>query len=339
MRVPPVLNQLEIREYRPGDEGELLAGFNRAFAAVDPAFAPRGLAEWRWRFLENPGGWRIFLALTPDGRVVSQYAGIGQRVLLDGEPARFSQSVDSFTDPAWRGGLKKPGVFVLTGLPFAERYGGRPPERDSAMWGLPVQPAWRIGQRYLGYELVRTQNQLVARAGELRPPSSSRVAVEEVASAPPGVDALSTEAAREHGAIAVRDAAHLAWRFFRNPAHRYRMAVAREGPTLRGYAVQRSGSFDGRRASLVCDWLAPGEDRAAAEALRAWLAERARSDGDAELLALFPDTAREWLEFQRAGFRVHATGYVLAARCYHRPLTAEWLRKRWYYTLGDTDLV
>ena len=72
--------------------------------------------------------------------------------------------------------------------------------------------------------------------------------------------------------------------------------------------------------------------------LRAWFAGLSTGD-QARSVALFPDSKREWLDFQRAGFRVAPTRYFLIARQYLRGYDVHWMRRHWYYTLGDTDLV
>ena len=329
---------LVIREYRPGDEHAILETFNRVFAAEDPSFEPRDLTAWRWRFLDNPSGWRMFLALTPDGRVVSQYAGIGQRMRVEGEDARFSQSVDSMSDPAWRRGLARPGLFVATGRPYAQHYGGSAPDKDRVMWGMPVPRAWRIGSRFLGYELVRTLSKLACDPARMQLAHAAEITLEEVRRVPPETLELFERVAAEHRAICLRDPEQIAWRFLRHPTHRYRVALAR-GPRLRGLAVYRRGIFDGQPSALVCDWLVPSGDDRAQSALWAWLADRAREDGCDRLVALLPDTSRAWLDFQRAGFRVRPLSYVLAARSYTRSITPDWLRRHWWWTLGDTDLV
>ncbi len=341
---PPLTDRsaLTIREYRPGDEERILATFNRVFAAVDPGFVPRDLATWRWLYQRNPSGSRIWLALDEEGAVVSQYAGLGQRMWVQGERANFSQSVDSMTDLGPRAGLKRPGAFVLTGRPYAEHFGGDAPDRDLVMWGLPVPAAWRIGRRYLDYELIRTQLALFAAPDDVRPgiprAGAADVRVEEVARFPDELDALSERLGRERGAVAVRDRAQLAWRFEDDPRHTYRLAVARTSRGLAGLAACRPGTFDGRDGLLVADFaVGQGEDAAAA-ALLDWLAAAAADADRAELVAVFPETAPEWLDFQRAGFRARGTQYVLVGRSYARRIEFPWLRRSWYYTLGDTDL-
>ena len=332
---------LTIRPYRPGDEARILATFNRVFAAVDPGFVPRDLATWRWLYERNPSGARIWLACDEGDHVVSQYAGLGQRMWVEGQRANFSQSVDSMTDLGRRAGLKRPGIFVQTCRAYVERHGGDAPDRDVVMWGLPVPAAWRIGQAYLGYGMVRTQLELAAAPDEVRPAARAGRSAEiaEVEDFPQDADALSERLGRERGALAVRDRAQLAWRFTQHPLHDYRVASARSRGELVGIAVCRPGSFDGREGLLVADWVVPADEPAAAAGLLDWLVQCARASDAAALQAIFPETAPEWLAFQRAGFRARGTQYVLAGRSYARRIDFPWLRRNWYYTLGDTDLV
>jgi len=328
-----------IREYEDGDEHAILATFNRVFAEADPSFVPRTLEQWRWQYLENPSGWRISLAvLDGDGSVISQYAGVGQRMLLEGQPANFSQAVDSMTDPAWRRGLKKPGFFVLTGYPYAAGYGGPPPDQDTIMWGLPVPPAWRVGKTYLDYELVRTQLKLVADPARLVLGDASGVDIEEVDEFPEEVAALAERRAGAAGAMAIRDKAQLDWRFVRHPEKSYKIALARRAGALVGCSVFATGAFDLSEDALVCDWIVDVGDTAAANALLAWQAQHARAAGMQRLTTILPETCPEWLAFQRAGFRVRPTHYFLVGRNYVKRYSMIWLYHNWFYTLGDTDL-
>ena len=138
----------------------------------------------------------------------------------------------------------------------------------------------------------------------------------------------------------MRDRAQLDWRWVAHPEKRCRIALARRGRELLGYAVLVRGDFDGERdLALVADWLvAPGEPAATA-ALLAWIAARARLDGLGTLTTIVPDSAPEWLELQRAGFRVAPTRYFVIGKQYRRRYDVHWMNRHWYYTLGDTDLV
>ncbi len=326
----------EIRAYRPGDEGAILEAFNRIFARVDPGFHPRALPEWRWLYERNPSGRRIYLAVAEDGRVLAQYAGLPQRVLLDGQPSFFSQSVDSMADPEFRRLAREP-LFVQVGRAFDAAFGGTGPEKDTLMWGLPVPAAFRIGKKALKYELIRQQHKLCVPLARLALPASP-LSIEELAAFPPETDALFARLAPERRGIAVRDQAHMRWRYDENPNHRYRVAGVRRAGALAGLAVFRKGAFDLIEDGLLVDWLAPAGDAEVRAALLAWARDAAAAAGCERLTTLFPETAPEWLAFQRLGFRVHATRYFLVAWSFSSVHDLGWMQRHWYYTLGDTDL-
>ena len=336
--------EIAIREYRPGDEAGILALFNRAFAQVDPDFEPRDLETWRWLYERNPSGRRIMLAVDPEGRVVAQYAGLGQRVAVGGRRLRANLAVDSVNDPARRG-LQHPGAFVRAGRVFAQHFGGRTSSEDAFMWGLPEPPAWRVGRRFLGYQVVRNLNRLVAEPSGNGALEDAVGAVREVAEIPADVDLLFERCAATRPALVVRDRAHLTWRWLERPGQAASVALAPgadAGTEPLGLAVYRAGVLDGERTGLLCDWLVPADAGAgavrAAVQLRNWALERARRDG-LPLTTVFPETAPEFLDFQRAGFRVRATRRVLVARSYRRDVSVDWLRRNFFLTLGDTDLL
>jgi len=338
--VPARWGELTLREYQPGDEGEILASFNRIFGGVDPTFTPRTMAFWRWQFLGNPSGARILLALTDDGRVAGQFGAATQRMRFDGRHALFSQGIDHMSDPAFRRSLKRGSLLAILGNTIARLHGGPGPEQDSLMWGAPVPPAWRVGKTLVRYEIIRTQLKLRAAPVEVRVPAAAGVEIEEVDAFPEEVTAVFERAAEPHGAIAIRDKAQLDWRYVAHPERDYRIALARRERELVGYAVYAVGDFDGcEREGLVCDWLVPPRETAAAHALRAWLAECGRADGVEHLTAVFPDTVSEWSDFQVAGFRAAPTRYFIIGRQYVRGYDMSWMHRHWYYTLGDTDLV
>lgn len=328
-----------VREYRAGDEQAILSAFNRVFPLVDPTFRPRAMEEWRWRTLGNPAGWRIYIALSADGQVVAQQAGLPIRMIHAGERVTWNQIVDSFADPRFGRGLKSPGLFVHVAQPFCDTYGG-PPPKDQIMYGMPVRRAYRIGQKFLGYQLVRDQHRVCAPADAVQGRAAPGIVIEEVAHFPEDVDAFFERARAPHKAIAVRDRAFLDWRFAQRPGNAYRIALARRvaDRALVGYAVYARGSFDLRDGGLVADWLVdPGEARAG-DALRAWIGERARSDGAPEVIAVFPEPCADFAAFQRAGFRVESTSYFTSAGSYTRTFHTLDLYWDWYYTLADFDL-
>ena len=255
MSAPERLPGITLRGYEPGDEGAILEAFNRVFAGAHPGFEPRTMGHWRWSNLENPSGTRIRLAVSDDGRIAAHVSGIAQRALIRRQPGHLSQSVDGFSDPDWSRALKRPGIYARTLNSFNRTYAGPAPEGDTFVWGLPVENAWRIGQAFCKEKLIRTQNKLSAPPDGTHLCPGGRIEVDEVERFPEAAEDLFERAARPHGAIAVRDAPQLDWRFTRHPRNRYQIALARRGDVLVGFAAFRTGTYDGREDGLVCDWL------------------------------------------------------------------------------------
>jgi len=328
-----------VREYEPGDEHRILEAFNRVFAGVDPEFEPRTLEEWNWRFRDNPAGHETRIAVTEAGEVAGHFAAIVQRVGLEGAEGRFVQGVDNFTDPRFRRSLRRDSLLSFLNNTHWERTGGSEPGKTDVAWGLPVVAAWRVGGKLIGYEVIRTQLELYATADEVDPGPAPGVEVEEVTSFPEEVGRLCERAGEPYGAIELRDKPHCDWRFFARPGHGYRVAVARRGGELAGYAVYAKGGFDQRTdQGLVVDWLVPPTDRAAGHALRAWIRDVGRESGAERLVALFPESCADFMAFQLAGFRAGGTSYFPICRHAARRHDPRWLYRHWYYTFADTDL-
>ncbi len=328
-----------LKEWEPGEEEKIVASFNAVFAKVDPTFQPRTLDFWRWQYLKNPSGKLLIHAEAPDGTVAAHHAFINQRILMEGQPTLCGQMVDSMVDPAHRRGLQRVSLSATLSNSFIAYTGGEGPLRHAFYWGAPVPVAMRVGKALVQYEVVRTQLKLVAAPDELRLGAASGVDLEELDSFPEDVVQLFDEVAPAHRTIAVRDKAQLDWRYVDHPDRTYSIVIARRGANIRGYAVYLHGDFDGSRDGLLCDWLCPCGDAPARNALLSWLAARATQDEAQRVTALFPETTADWITFQELGFRAAPTQYPVVARTCVRRYDPAWLRRHWYYTLGDTDLV
>jgi hypothetical protein len=322
-----------LRPWLPGDEVSLLECFEAAFRTPHGAPAPRrSRAEWAWAFLDNPAGRRVFLALAGE-RVVAQYAALPQRVWIGGEERVFAQVVDSMVHPEQRGG----GLFVRTARAFFEEYGGR--DRDLVHYGWPVGRALEIGQRALGYDVLRAQDLLAA---ELSPADAGPL--------PEGAALLADfdrqarwlydRCCGDWGASGVRDAEYLEWRYARHPRHRYEALGVRDGEgQLRGLAVLRVADWIRPDLGLVVEWLVPPGEPEAGELLLAGARAHLARRGASALVALLPEWSAWFATFQEWGLRVHPSPYVTVARSFHPRYDTLWLRDHWWYQLGDSDLV
>ena len=328
---------LEIRPLEPERDAEsLLATWAEVFGRE------RSRAEWNWQTLANPGGIRAFVALDGD-RVVAQYAGVPQRVWIDGRERSFTQSVDSMVHPDYRKGLKRPGLFVELARAYFDHYGVRGP--DAVHYGWPLEEAWRIGSRFLEYECVREELVLVR---ELDPAAREQAAA-LVAADTCGVHPLELEGdelrwlyercSGAWGASCMRDADYYAWRFRDHPAVDYELLGARDaGGVLRGMAVLRRGDWLTPGSRALCDWLVPANEPEVAARLLAAAGVAASRDGGERLVTLLPEWSGQFQSFQADGWLVHPAPYRLAGRCFDRDLDPLFLREHWWMTLADSDL-
>ncbi|MBK8098335.1 MAG: hypothetical protein IPK26_14590 [Planctomycetes bacterium] len=335
------LPELEIRPYRPGDEAAILRTFNLVFREVcGPDFVDRTLAQWRWQYLDNPHGHRMSLAVAPDGTIVSQYAGVPMVADTPFGERTFVHCVDSMTHPAWRAGLKRPGVFVVTGWPFsahARRIG------DAVLYGFPVDTAFRIGTRYLEYHFLRGIDYLIRDASAPLPPPPTAVTCERVAAIPPDIGSLYATIAGEKRLALRRDYRYLDWRYVQNPARAdYELWTARRRGRLCGFVVLKPGQALIPDGATIADWMVPEGDAEAIDAVVQVAVQRAQQQGRNNVLAVFPEWSTEWAALVQRGFIKTPSANWLERRLVYlitgSPLTPETLAAQWWYTLGDSDL-
>ncbi|MEQ8768412.1 MAG: GNAT family N-acetyltransferase [Planctomycetota bacterium] len=335
-------SDLVLREYQPGDETKVLELFNRVFGSQAPDdFRVRSLDHWYWKFRDNPAGIiDLFLAFNGIGECVGQYAGVPNRFWMQGEQFFSSQSVDSVTDPRYRKGLQRPGLFVNLGYEYASTFGGR--HRDIIMYGYPVPHHYRIGNKYLKYHLIRGINFLVKEhlLGYGAEPPNEEVTVEIVDRYGPEADQVWEKTKGELAAAHVRDAAYLNWRFADHPDIDYRLLLAKDAKTgePRGLAALRDGGYAPEIVSLI-EWLVPFEDHATEDMLLHRAYEMTRDIGKQLLVGWFPEATKQFERFQKThDFYVNFTPYIQVVRPYDPGVSIEWLRENWYQTMGDMDL-
>ncbi len=314
---------LTVREYEPGDETSILRARKHALPGV------RTVEEWEWAFRQNPEGARISLGVSEQGEVHQHQAAVPLRVRVGGESQTWARLEDSF--------FVAPGAdsFLPAAKDLLGRHGAPAPDGDPIFFALPTREVHDVLKAGGRFECVRNQKRLVAEVSA-RTWAEAELQVEEATEFSGEVEELFLRVAQGRGAIGVRDAAFLTWRFVQRPGVDYRIALARGSQReLRGYAVYGSGE-EGHGA--VIDWLVPPDDGEASRSLLAFLGSCAVEDGFRLLEAWFPESAPEWLSFQGAGFRARSTPFYLIARSFQRPMDALWLYQNWYTTLADCEL-
>lgn len=325
----------EIREYQPGDEEQIVEVFNRVFGADNPNHVPRGLAEWRWCFEQNPAGRRVVVALH-QGRIVGQYAAVPYRTRMVGDERMFLHIVDSMMLHEHRARFKRPGLFVHTARHFFELFGGA--DKDPVHYGMPVEKHFKLGAQYLGYEIVRTHGLLAREPGA--GPTALPEGVERLERYGDDVRALYERCAVDWHISAIRDAALLNWRYADHPTFEYVLLGVRDGAgALAGTAVVRIADWIWPRMAVLCEWLVPPADEAVGRALREAVEAFGRAEGASALITLIPDWSPWFGRFQEAGWLVHGSNYFMGARSFHPRIEQMWMKDVWWYQLTDVDLV
>ena len=331
---------LELRPYRPGDEEGILACYNSIFPAAAPSVPHRTLAHWRWKFEGNPTG-LIQQVVAEHGAegIVGGYAGIPVRIWAEGREQLAAQGVDLMVLPGWRRHGARPGLFVHLGWLYHELYCGNTDGKVLFTYGWPV-PAWRMGQRYLGYENIRDWNMTYRDlpTGGRRRGSAPHLTVTEVARFDDDVDALFVALRSAMGLALVRDARYLNWRYADRPDAHYSLLACRDpNGQLRGVAVYALRDFLRPKTGYIVDWLVPADDRDAAIALVAAAESLAMRDG-ARVLAAVWNPIDPWFGlFQQFGYQVLGNEYFLVLASFK--YDTFFYRDQWYYTMGDSDLV
>ena len=326
--------EYDIRPYRAGDEEGILDTFNVVFGQEDAAFEPRTIEEWRWAFADNPAGNRIWVA-EGDGAIVAQCAALPYRVHLDGREATITQGVDSMVHPEHRRGLRRPGLFVATARPFFREFGGI--GKDALHYGWPVEPAWRIGKTFLGYEIICTQTIHFRAPG----PGSEALpsGTERLERFDDDVERLYDACRVDWGLSVVRDATYLNWRFVDNPRYDYRILAVRDADELRGYAVFRTADSPRPDSGVLIDWLVRPDDLETATLLREAVLAQARADGAQAVVTVFPEWTPWFQRFQEWGWVVYASDYLLIGIIQNPKHDTWWLRKNWWYQLAELDAI
>lgn len=332
---------IAIRSFAPGDEAAVLACHNRVFASGTHATLPRTPLHWRWKFLDNPTN-RVqqMLAVHRDESVVGVYASLPVAITMGGRRTFATQAVDHCVRPEWLRHGGEPGLFARLGQAFLDRWLGTGEDQAPLVYGLPGA-GWRSGVRHLGWQIARDWDVTFK---ELAPGASSRpspasLVVTTVGRFGTDVDRLFAQLEPGLGVATVRDHRYLNWRYADHCERRYVLYECRERDTgtLRAIAVYGVGDLMRPHTSYVVDWLIGPDDDDAMAALLAAVESRAAIDGTGMVCSVWNHMDPRFLRMQEHGYRVRGTPWFLAIAS--AVYDTVYFRDRWFFTLGDSDLV
>jgi GNAT superfamily N-acetyltransferase len=351
-----------IRDYRDGDEEQILDLRQRVFGDLDPV---RLMPEtWCWQFRRNPAGEALCALAQDHDRIVGQYAVIPTRFSVQGKETRFALSCDTMIDPDYR----RQGLFTALAREAYRRI--RSESGITTVWGFPNKASLPGFTRHLDWRLLTV---FPLRVAPLRPLTMLRTRLglnKESGNAPAGregdphaavsanIPGLQVEPAtrfdKEYDelwnrrrnlapVIQIRDAAYLNWRYADTPGFGYRPFAIRSSGRLLGYMVIRTLTLMGHFFGVLTDLFPfPIRDTLTTQQLFRFARDCVKAEGAEFMTCLLSQGDPAF--FKAAGLRTVPA--VLNPREWHfgaryAPHDAPVLgtAENWYLTYGDTDMV
>jgi hypothetical protein len=314
----------ELRGYRPGDEASINEGFNEVFGHQRP------LEEWRWKFRPDEDGCRVLVA-TATAQVVAHFAAQRLAVQIDGRQFIAGHTCDAYCRPM--PSARRARLYLKTAEEFYRRYGA-PGELDF-LYGFPGDRHMRLGRLRLRFAepvAVPVWRRPVA---QRRAPWWPRYRVKS--GGHEALDDLWLRAKDRYPVSVVRDRAWARRRYDDHPSRRYLQFTVLKGGVAHAWAVAHIGDNVARWVDLVWD----GRDTRALASLDTALGAAAQSAGTPALeLWMAGDLAVEaFLAGGGWNRDVHPAHLQMTAISFNPALDAENLVRRFYFTMGDTDLI
>jgi Acetyltransferase (GNAT) domain len=354
-------DSLCVRGYQNGDEEQINRLFNLVFQA------DRSLAEWRWKFQENPVGLPLNMAITVaelEGKIVGQYASIMVPFKLADKVVLAAQPVDNLVHPEFRGGgrlqlqlfalqpavAKKGGVVFGFGFPNEIAYAAgkrllnyqdlgplptlflRLSWRHSFRRRFPKLPGWLV--KIVGFLSVNLYKTSLAWHGR------RDLVLREVSNFDARINALWESAKDSYDILAVRDRQTLNWRYAMKPFAQYTILINERQGIVAGYIVLKVNRQEQAVVGLIVDIFSLADSMVEEALVRGALSWFSGKGTDYVLCRMLRDD-RIYSTLLRCGFQEHAAFAPLPV-VYHvftEEIDERCLREacRWHLTFGDSD--
>ncbi|MFH1952104.1 MAG: GNAT family N-acetyltransferase [Pseudomonadota bacterium] len=358
----------QIREYREGDEEQILRLRQAVFGDLDPLRLKE--PTWRWQFRHNPAGEALCALAEDRGVIVGQYAAIPTRFSVKGEETVFALSCDTMIHPDYR----QQGIFTTLAREVYQRIESE--WRVTTVWGFPNEISLPGFTRHLGWRLLTVFPLRVAPLRPLamlrpllplkkkpreklrHPGDGSSMEVPDLQAVFPDIPGFVVEPItrfdeefdelwdRNRGlapVIQVRNASYLNWRYFGVPEFDYRSFAIRAGGECSGYLVIRMMDLMGHYFGALTDLFPfPVKDRETTRRLVRFARDYCKAQG-AEFMTCLLSRADPAF-FKAVGLRTVPA--ILNPRKWHfgaryAPHQSDVIgaAANWHLTYGDTDIV
>ncbi|SRR5712692_1001645 len=345
-----------IRTYRPGDERELIALFQRVFG--------RSMTEahWQWKLKQLPSPVaNVWMAVDECDKPIFHSAGIPLRYRLPTGEKIAMVSVDTMTAPEFRrrGLLTQVGrvmydTYRAAGIPFViglinEQWGSRAPtlgweELCPLQWMIrPLRPEAILARRVRLPALARftPAGAVWNRWWDRHMQMDATVQIRRVAQAGKEFDILWQTCSADAQVSIVRDSAWVNWRYLTAPSFEYRVLLAERSGQPVGYTAYRLEETAGRKLGFIAELLTTRTDVKGYSTLIGQTVNQLRAEGaEAAITLAIPTT---WIShaFRRAGFLFSWGSFSVQLVPLDPNLPMDTVRnpQSWFMAGGDFDSI
>ena len=315
------------RDYKSGDEYQILALFQKAFGKeIDIAF-------WRWRFAQNPSGKGIIKLLFDEKKLIGHYAVIPVNVQVEDKLVKAVLSMTTMTHPDYRG----QGIFTYLA---EETYGLCKKKGFLFVYGFPNKNSYYGFTSKLGWQ---GQGKMTLLQKELEPKAKKDLSTREVKQIEHfdnGIDSLWNKVKRNHTVIVQRTQEFLNWRFARNPNVDYRKyLISSNSGDIEGYIVLKIYVAGDMTIGHIVDILSVADE----EVVKILLQHSYNyflEQGVSYISCWIPRNSYYYGLLEKEGFTTKETETYFGIKILENDASLESVSQHsnWFLTMGDSDV-
>lgn len=362
-------DELILRQYREGDEGDLATLMANNFPVIE---TPNQIKEtWIWQFKSNNFGEPYVMVAEDRGNLIAQYAVVPLRMNLMGEQVLGSLSTSTVTDLKYRGRGLFPKLAKLL-------YAHINQKNYKFVYGFPNEQSIKIFIEKLNWFridkfpilikpinikhilLVYFKNSIIASMlgsflnvfiGKLSKfnvvnSRSKNIELRCLNYLPEEISQLWEMTHIKRKIAIVRDKNYLDWRYFKKPYNNYEFYLIYKEDTLVGYLTIGIKNKYGLKTLFILEIVIKNDDPKILSYVIDYINCKARSEGIDIVSMLALNNHPNYLLFIKKGFLPIPETFIpqeiyFCAMVNSENLNVDILKnnKNWYISWGDTDLI
>ena len=357
-------NNWSVKSYEDADFSEYVSLIESEYGSQSEIAQPQFLT---WQYTDNPAGKvNLYLAMSPDNRIVGGCGYIPVRVIINGTPETAGLRINAITHKDFRG--KK----IFTSLAEITYQNGLRERDISLNYTFPNPKSYPAFIKYLKFKfidvgpvplLIRinklgnlvssrfkfTPGRMLNTAGKLafnikrlpRKPGGSTI--DEIKEFDDRFTALWERNQDLFVNAVIRDSAYLNWRYTINPLRKYKIYAAFDSSgSVKGFIVCRIIEKEGIGSGLIGDFFTDRNDSNISDLLIRKAEEYFRSAETDMWGVLMFEHIPYYQHFKRNGFlkcpkRFEPQPFPVLVRSIKNDESV-FDKRNWYFTMGDYDI-